>query len=98
MKKTSLQTIVSKKLTDLMDISFEQAEAYFEPVQELHGVPGSIDFYQLDIRVIERVIDTSGEWLKLTISANDGSTRFGMINNVIGAIAVYRQNPNEILG
>lgn len=66
------------------------------PLQKHYGVPEMEDFYQVDIRSLERYVDETGEWLKLIVSANDGHGMLGIVRNVTGGLAVYRGGVTEM--
>jgi hypothetical protein len=96
MEKSELKQAVQTMLERLSKLTFSEAEAFVVPVQECHGNPGENDFYQIDVRLLERNSDRTGEWLKLIVSANDGTGILGVVNNVTGGVAVYRNGSNEI--
>ena len=96
MEKKELKQVVQATLERLANLSFAEAEAFVAPVQEHYGVPDMEDFCQVDIRLLEKNVDETGEWLKLIVSANDGKGIFGIVRNVTGGLAVYRSGVTEI--
>ncbi len=96
MERKELRKVVQTTLERLANLSFAEAEAFVAPVQEHYGVPEMEDFCQIDIRLLERNVDETGEWLRLVVSANDGRGVFGIVRNVTGGLAVYRNGANEI--
>ena len=96
MERKELKQVVQTTLERLAKLSFAEAEAFVAPVQEHYGVPGMEDFCQVDIRLLERNVDETGEWLKLIVSVNDGRGLLGIVRNVTGGLAVYRSGVTEI--
>jgi uncharacterized protein with LGFP repeats len=97
MNKAELNNAINAELQELKNMSFAQAKAFTTPVTKYIGTPGEEGFCQFVIKVIDEANDSSGSWLNLCVSANDGRGHFGIVKSTSASLLFYQDGRVDIV-
>lgn len=87
MTRNALRQQLVREMEEYAVLSYDEVESLQTPVKVRRGTPGSEDFCQVDVRVLQRSKSDTEEWIELLVSVDDGVSGSGPLSRLLHAVS-----------
>lgn len=87
MTQNALRQQLVREMKKYAVLSYDEVESLRTPLKDQQGTPGSEDFYQVEVRVLQRSKSDTDEWIELLVSVDDGVSRGGRLSRLLRAVS-----------
>jgi hypothetical protein len=87
MTRDALRQQLVREMEKYAALSYDEVESLDTPVKYYHGTPRHSDFYQVDVRVLQRFKSDTEQWTELLVSIDDGVSQGGRLSRLLHAVS-----------